>query len=78
MSFQYDTTPKARKNYRCYMCGEQISIGTTHKKWAGVYEGDFHSDRAHLECIEAVKNWDVDEWEYFEPHSLVHGKNEYK
>lgn len=52
MSVTLSTTyPAARKKHRCEWCGEFILVGEEHYKWAGVFEGDFQSWRAHLECL---------------------------
>lgn len=45
-----DTTPKARKRYRCVGCWEFIEIGEHHIHRTGVMDGDFVSVRWHPEC----------------------------
>jgi hypothetical protein len=47
---------KARKNYRCEWCAEQILIGEKHLSRAYKFEGDFTTGRMHLECEIAMNN----------------------
>lgn len=41
---------KARKKYRCCLCGEVINIGDTHDTRSGVNDGDMWKMRMHPEC----------------------------
>lgn len=52
MSFHSDTKTKARKHHTCGMCGRTIPKGTTYLRQAGVYDGDFYSNKAHEDCAE--------------------------
>ena len=47
--FQHKTTPKAKKEHKCFWCGTTIKIGEKHIKWVGLYE-DFSSNRWHDKC----------------------------
>jgi len=49
MSFECETRPIARKDYRCEWCGTSINKGTKHIKNVSKYE-DFCSYRMHIEC----------------------------
>lgn len=82
MDFTTITKPKAKKPYQCFWCGERIEAGEVHAKWAGTFEGDFHSDRFHEECNKAcddgAKQRDADgEWELL-PHEHKRGSTEYR
>ena len=48
-----ESTPKARKDHRCYWCGQLIKKGTRYHHWAGVSYGEFYDTKVHLECGEA-------------------------
>jgi hypothetical protein len=68
MSFESRTNIKScRKPKRCYWCGEWIEAGEPCVARAGVWEGDFYSDRVHPECDKATGDW----WKTF-------GKHEYE
>jgi len=49
-----NTTPVARKEYRCEWCGEPILKKEKHYKETGKFEGEFTSYRMHMECKDAV------------------------
>lgn len=53
-----ESRPKARKDHRCYWCGQQIKKGTTYHRWSGVSDGEFYSTAVHLECGEAWQSLD--------------------
>lgn len=55
------TEPKARKEYRCIWCNEKILIGEKHAARTYIFEGDFNSDRLHLECATAMQKMPHDE-----------------
>jgi len=45
---------RARKDYHCAAgCGVPIPVGTLYVTTAAIIEGDFSSDRWHVECREA-------------------------
>lgn len=51
MTFSTKTTVRSgRKSHRCDYCGNTIPAGWPIVKIAGVYEGDFHSARGHIDC----------------------------
>jgi hypothetical protein len=52
-------TPKARKEYRCGWCGQKIEVGLKHFSRAYVWNGDFNTDRMHLECKDAMDRSDT-------------------
>jgi hypothetical protein len=54
---------KAKKNHRCYWCGEWIPIGSSYYYEAQISEGDFGTLSLHLECKITVD-------EYVEDSSL--------
>lgn len=53
-----DSYPVARKDYQCVWCPEPIRKGEKHYRYVGTYDGDFQSNRAHLECDDAMKRSD--------------------
>lgn len=67
MSYRHleDRTPKARKTYRCYLCGSEITPGTVHVKRAFVDDDGAGSVRMHAECVKLTEDWKEDDWEYF-------------
>jgi hypothetical protein len=72
------TAPVARKTYRCEWCGESILPGEIHEKFVQIFEGDFQSWRAHVECVHMM---DCISSEYpemqedgFQPHQHRRGK----
>lgn len=44
-------TRKARKNYKCCWCGEEIEKGESHQHCTGHWEGDWQNWRMHTECF---------------------------
>lgn len=58
-----DTTPKARKEHRCYLCELPIPKGTVHVARSGVDEDGFNKFRMHTDCEKITKPWGWEEWE---------------
>ena len=59
-----DSYPKAKKNkYRCSLCGLFIMQGERHCKRVGTSDGDFTSNRMHLECDDMSSAWPAEVWE---------------
>lgn len=48
---------KGRKAYRCEQCGQPIEAGCEHIYAAGRWEGDFYTQRIHLECDAAALDY---------------------
>ena len=46
--------PKGRKEYQCSWCNTNIEKGEKHFSRAYHWEGDFQTDRMHLECETAM------------------------
>ena len=67
MSWQHleDTTPKARRKYRCLLCGLPITKGQKHIKRVGV-DGEMYQMRMHIECEKLTEDWDEDNWLNFD------------
>lgn len=59
-----DTKPKARKDYRCYLCGLPILKGEEHLVRRGVSEGQLVACRMHEACENLTRQWDEDDWIY--------------
>ncbi len=64
-------TRQSRKDRWCYYCAQTIPAGEPHNYYAGVTDGDFHSSRAHLECVKATEKWTYDDYDFFEPGSMT-------
>ena len=58
MSF-YRETPvnRTRRICRCCWCEEAIEAGQPSIYIAGIFEGDFFTDRMHPECKTAATRW---------------------
>lgn len=67
MSYRHlrDTTPKARKPHKCYLCGDTIATGRTHVHRVSVNEGRLDSIRMHTRCEAGTADWDSMNWECF-------------
>lgn len=70
-----DSRPKARKEYRCDLCGLRIRKGARHVRRDGVFDREFVSSRMHAVCESHTRDWDLDDWECrdeadFRYHSL--------
>lgn len=46
------TVAKPTKAHRCEHCGHMIPPGVSHLAKSGVWDGDFYTFRAHLDCNE--------------------------
>lgn len=56
---------RSRKQYTCCLCGLRIRKCAKHLVVAGVYDGEFITDRRHAVCNAATRNWDDIDWESF-------------
>lgn len=72
--FLNDTTPKARKVYRCHVCYEAIEVGEYHFARRGIDEMGPHTTRMHLECEELTRTWRYDDWECHSPGDVERPK----
>jgi hypothetical protein len=45
------TSPRARKQHRCEYCYGPIPKGEQHKKFVGMWDGDWQYWRMHNECL---------------------------
>lgn len=72
MSYQLlsETSPKARKEYACIWCVENIYKGDVHIHEVSTYDGDFQDHRWHEECKTAADKYFC---EYGEEEFLPHG-----
>lgn len=51
-----DTTRKARKNYKCYECGEPIAKGDNYKETTSLYDGRWSRHRTCVDCVSVKKH----------------------
>jgi hypothetical protein len=88
LEFYNQTYPKARKEYKCEMCGETIHAGEVYSCETGKYEGDMFTRSLHEDCFAVLEmamwdkgepefSWDGirDWWRY---HKCDHCKNRIK
>jgi hypothetical protein len=74
-----DTPRIARKDHACYFCGEPIQKGEEYLERKGVCPGEgWWSMRMHQECRDVSLNWEDQDFENFEPGSLIRGSDELK
>ncbi len=45
------TKPTAKKQYPCRYCHLPIQKGEKHVKHVGISDGDFFSERSHIDCV---------------------------
>lgn len=50
LDFYDSTTPKARKEHICDLCGQKIQIGEKYSRFRGKYDGDMFDIKHHLLC----------------------------
>lgn len=69
-----DTTQAARKDYKCFLCGESIRKGEEYVRRFGYVDDGPTSDAMHPECEEHSAKWDLQDWDCFEPGSMERPK----
>ena len=57
------TTPRARKQYECGECGDNIPRGGLHEHVTGLVEGDWFSHRTCARCVNVRTDY-FDFWNY--------------
>jgi hypothetical protein len=65
-----DTTPKARKDHRCGLCGLIILKGEVHVARRGIGDDGPCTFRMHTACCKETVNWTEDEWECSDPQEF--------
>jgi len=58
-----DTLPKARKQYRCELCGVEIPKGMEHVARRGIGDDGPITFRMHKPCEVVTRDWDESDWE---------------
>lgn len=48
---------KARKSYKCWLCGKEILPGSEHMYTTWVNDGHFYNSRTHLHCDAMAEAW---------------------
>lgn len=65
---------KCRKSHACEWCGELINVGEKAFSRAYMWEGDFHSDYMHPECVQGMRKSDREEMmDGFKPGNQLRG-----
>ena len=74
----FESSPKARKTYRCIWCGEVIENGEKHRHEISKYEGNLQDHRWHDECTSAASEFFHQEGgeSDFEPYVNERGQRE--
>lgn len=72
------STPKARKEHRCYFCNEAILPGEKYHYRTGKNSDGFWTIHTHFECNEATSDWTDDDYECFSGGYLKRGTTELK
>lgn len=67
--FLGDTTPRAKKRYRCTLCERAIEIGEVHVARRGIGDDIPMTARMHTRCEALTKElaWDDADWECYDP-----------
>ena len=63
-TFLDSKTVVARKEHRCFLCGEVICKGATYD-WRTAVDDVVVRTKMHPECTRASSDWDEFEWECF-------------
>lgn len=60
--------PKAKKEYRCDLCGQTIHKGEKYHRYSGKYDGQMFDEKYHLSCQNIIQAYcnAMDEREYNE------------
>lgn len=65
MSFCTRRERTARKDHKCFACGERINKGERYIRESGVEDGDFFDCKMHPECRAELDTWDDIDLECF-------------
>jgi len=65
-----DTTRKARKPHRCYLCGKLIAPNTQYIERRGADDCGIVSARMHIDCEQKSRHWDEMDWETFQTGTM--------
>lgn len=71
LEFYNDKVCKARKSYKCELCGEEIAAGEQYHRQSGKYDGEFFDRCLHMTCNRMIEEYcrAEDEYEY-EPENI--------
>ncbi len=58
-----DTNPKAKKEHKCFLCGEKILVGEKYISRSGIDDVGLTSFAMHVECEDGTKDWTPWDWE---------------
>jgi hypothetical protein len=59
-----DSEVKARKQHRCFLCGEKIEVNESYIARTGV-EDVIVTFKMHIGCEKESSNWHIEDWETF-------------
>ena len=65
---------KVKKPHECAWCAEQIDAKNLAEYRVYIYEGDFNHDWMHLECVEQMRQLDIDCEFTWMPGEFARGK----
>lgn len=69
LEFDNKKTPKARKEYKCALCGGHIATGEQYVRYSGKYDGTMFDEKYHTSCsklidayCQANDTYEYDDW----------------
>lgn len=66
-----DMYPKARRNYRCVLCGQIIAKGERYVSRIGVMDDDLAGVKMHFKCEARTREWDGLAWECYDSSEFL-------
>ena len=57
LEFQNYSEPIARKDYKCFLCGEEIHAGEKYVRFSGKYDGMMFDNKFHLLCNRMIEEY---------------------
>lgn len=63
LDFYTSKYPKARKNYKCDLCGGIIQCGEIYHRFSGKYDGQMFDDKYHTDCQDIINAYCQEEGE---------------
>jgi len=57
LEFSTVTTPVAKKQYKCSLCGRAINKGEKYSRFEGKNDGEMFSEKHHLFCVDIIDKY---------------------